>query len=335
MLTFLLAALLAPEFTVLWSDTDPHLKRNPSHPDYVTAPRIALRWNDKTSPFAAGHSVAATASQPEFDFAVEKRGTEITFTLTPKRDAYFSVAYTGAPATPLADTIPVPQECAARKFNFVLCEADLKLPRVHVATKSGHNIALVADPRECRFRLPTLADSRFGLMLHLEHGKLKPVLFAPLLGGAESKMKAGQPYRFTFRCVERNGDWKETYRYIARDIHGFRDQRDNSGPGPLTDTLHRTMAFLSGPHSMWDPQQKYYDYFTDKTGVFKPFSPLYGLSAAIVTDDEDFFRQRARPAVEFALSRRNKQARSGGSSRFRCGWVASARLVERASRPFL
>src|SRR5207253_9238981 len=76
-------------------------------------------------------------------------------------------------------------------------------------------------------------------------------------------------------------------------------------------------------HALWDPQQKYYDYFTDKTGVFKPFSPLYGLSAAIVTDDEEFFRTRARPAVEYALSRKtsvfapydnadNKQANSAG-----------------------
>jgi len=328
-----LAFATTPEFTVLWSETDPQLKRNPSHPDYVTAPRIALRWGGKSQPFAAGHRVVmkpvrgAYAPQPEFTFAAEMTqtndDTEITFTLTPRREAFFSVAFTGAPDTPLADTLPVPQECDARghkQFNFVLSEADLKLPRAHVATKTG-NIALVADPRECRFRLPTIADSRFGFMLQLENGRLKPVLFAPLLGGAESRMKAGQPYRFTLRCVVRAGDWKDTYRHIARDIHGFRDQRDNSGPGPLNGALERVMAFLAGPHAMWDPQQKYYDYFTDKTGVFKPFSPLYGLSAAIVTDDEEFFRQRARPAVEFALSRRtnvfapydntdNKQARS-------------------------
>ncbi|MBM3860780.1 MAG: hypothetical protein FJ395_14165 [Verrucomicrobia bacterium] len=326
MLTIALAALLAPEFTVIWSETDPHLKRNPSHPDYVTAPRVALRWGGKNDPFAVGHRKIVRGthdSQPEFDFAAEIRDTEITFTLTPKRDAFYSVAFTGAPDAPLKDTLPVPQECAARghkQFNFVMSEADLKLPRAHVATKAG-NVALVADPRECRFRLPTLADSRFGFMLQLENGRLKPVLFAPLLGGAESRMKAGVPYRFTFHCLERPGDWKETYRYIARDIHGFRDQRDNSGSGSLNGTLERVMRFLDGPHAMWDPQQKYYDYFTDKTGVFKPFSPLYGLSAAIVTDDEEFFRQRARPAVEFALSRRtnvfapydntdNKQARS-------------------------
>src|SRR6202000_1445824 len=116
----------------------------------------------------------------------------------------------------LAETLPVPQECAARghkQFDFVISEADLHLPRAHVATAAG-NVALVADPAECRFRLPTIADSRFGFLLATDHGRLKPVLIAPLLGGAESQMRAGEPWRFAFRCVMRAGDWKETYQHI-------------------------------------------------------------------------------------------------------------------------
>ena len=104
------------------------------------------------------------------------------------------------------------------------------------------------------------------------------------------------------------------HRHIAQDIHGLRDQRDNSGPGTLNGCLERIMDFLADRngrnYAMWSDEQKYYDYFTDQTGVFKPFSPLYGLSAAIVTDDEDFYRQRARPAVEFALSRRIQRLRA-------------------------
>ena len=272
---------------------------------------------------------AAFTLAAELHLPAGEADPELTYTLTPKRAAFFSVAFTGAPQTPLADTRPVPQECASRghrQFDFVMSEADLHLPRAHVATEAG-NVALVADPRECRFRLPTINDSRFGFLLQQESGTLKPVLLAPLLGGAESKRQAGEAWRFVFRCVVRAGDWKETYRHIAREIHDFRDQRDNSGPGSLNATLQRVIDFLAdrrgGNHALWDAQQKYYDYFTDKTGVFKPFSPLYGLSAAIVTDDEDFFRQRARPAVEYALSRRtslfapydnadNQQAKSAG-----------------------
>jgi hypothetical protein len=305
---------------------------------------------DTTRPFTVGQSGSVKpeqmteenglvrweyAPQADFSFAAElalpagDADPEFTFSLTPRRAAFFSVAFTGAPDVPLAETLPVPQEGEARghkQFGFVMSEADLHLPRAQVATAKG-NVALVADPRECRFRLPTIADSRFGLMLASEGGRLKPVLLAPLLGGPESKMRADEPWRFTFRCVVRAGDWKETYTHIARDIHGFRDQRDNSGPGSLNAALERVLDFLAdrhgGNHALWDAEQKYYDYFTDKTGVFKPFSPLYGLSAAIVTDDEDFFRRRARPAVEYALSRKtsvfapydnadHKQANSAG-----------------------
>lgn len=332
---------LSGEFTVLWSETDPHCARNQSHPGYAVAPRVAVRWRnpadakrtaDLVNPFSVGHRVVMKPARAlaeanrvrweydatgEFALAAELSlpadGGDplVSLTLTPKRAAFFSVAFTGAPDAALHETLLVPQECDARGhklFNFVMSEADLRLPRAHVATKDG-NVALVADPGECRFRLPNFRDSRFGFMLSSEGGRLKPVLLAPLLGGPESKMRAGVPWRFTFRCVLRAGDWKDTFAHIARDIHGFRDQRDNSGPGSLNDCLARVMDFLAnrrgGNRALWDGQQKYYDYFTDKTGVFKPFSPLYGLGAAIVTDDEEFFRTRARPAVEYALSRRS------------------------------
>jgi hypothetical protein len=348
---------LMPEFTVLWSETDPLCTRDASHPNHPVAPRVAVRWRNPdepldalnawpaspewrtatgltgsvraegngrvwefrdaqgkvtvritgdralftTRPFTVGHRAVMGpvrsileagrvrweyAPQPEFTLAAElalpdpEGDPALAFTLTPRRDAFFSVGFTGAPDTPLADTLPVPQECTARGhklFNFVMSEADLHLARVHVATASG-NLALVADPSECRFRLPTSADARFGLVLAHENGRLKPVLLAPLLGGPESRMRPGQPWRSTFRVVVRPGDWKDTYRHVARRLHGFRDQRDNSGPGSLNATLERVMDFLADRrgrnHAMWDAQQKYYDYFTDKTGVFKPFSPL-------------------------------------------------------------
>ena len=78
----------------------------------------------------------------------------------------------GAPETPLAETLPVPQECAARghkQFDFVMSEADLHLPRVHVATSGGERRAggrparvplPAADHRRLAFRLPAAAGAR-------------------------------------------------------------------------------------------------------------------------------------------------------------------------------
>jgi hypothetical protein len=299
--------------------------------------KVALRVGGRsrdgaTRPFAVGEKtlVRATNASVESDTvrwtsAVDEHFTldaavrlppghgdpEIAFTLEPRHSGFFSVAFTGAPSVPRKELLRVPQECAGRgaaQGDFVLSEADLKLPRVMTTTREGC-LALVADPRECRFRLPKLDDSRFGLMLRFtDSDAVQPVLLAPLLGGTESKMNAGVPWSFTFRFAARAGDWKAMHRHIAQDIHALRDQRDNSGPGTLNGCLERIMDFLADRngrnYAMWSDEQKYYDYFTDQTGVFKPFSPLYGLSAAIVMDDEDFYRRRARPAVEFALSRK-------------------------------
>ncbi len=380
--------VITPEFTVVHCEQDPRIFRNFNHPNYLLAPRPAVRWlavneptdtlnawlaspamksaigyeatvtdtkegrvwgyRDKrgkrvlhvsgrhkdgtTRPMAVAENRVLRATKAsvdgdavcwefpandDFAFSAKLRlpqgdaDPEITFAITPKRDAFYSVAFTGAPSIAREQMLRVPQECGGRSGlggDFVLSEADLKLPRVLVATREGCT-ALVADPRECRFRLPTLEDSRFGLMLAFDaRDQVKPVLLAPLFGGVESQMQANSPWRFTMRIASRAGDWTAMHRHIAQDIHGLSNRRDNSGPGSMNATLEHVMDFLADRNShnyaMWSDEQKYYDYFTDQTGVFKPFSPLYGLGAAIVTDDEDFFRRRARPAVEFALSRK-------------------------------
>jgi hypothetical protein len=294
--------------------------------------RVTGRSADGTTrPLAVGDKIVVRAAQARFQgncvqwefpdndrfrLSAELRlppadgDCSLTLELTPKREAFYSVAFTGAPSVARAAMLPAPQECAGRNLrqgDFVFSEADLKLPRAQTVTHEGC-VALVVDPAECRFRLPGLDDSRFGLMLRFAGDTAQPVVLAPLLGGAESRRKAGQTWKFALRIVVRGGDWTETHRHIAEKIHGLSDHRDNSGPGSLNGALERILDFLADRngrnYALWSDEQKYYDYFTDQTGVFKPFSPLYGLSAAIITDDEDFYRRRARPAVEFALSRK-------------------------------
>jgi hypothetical protein len=337
---------LTPQFTVMRSVSDPGYYRNFNHPDYLTAPRTAVRWSNyppkeaaskrqphlrgTSNPFLAGERTDLQAraaalrqgaicwdfdDQPAFALRAQVRlpggnaEAEISFQLIAKSPGYYSVAFTGAPEMEIGRLVAVPQECAARgyrQFNYLMSETDLKLPRIHLAD-GRINSVLVVDPKESPFRLPDASSSRFGMMLQEAGGRLRPVALSPILGGPESKMAAGQGYQFTLRYVLRPGDWKDTYRYVARQIYGFRDLRDNSGPGPLNRTLENVIDYLADRNgrnfAMWDAQQKYYDYWTDKSGVLKPFSPLFGLGAAVVTDDEDFYRRRALPAVEFALSR--------------------------------
>ncbi|MFO1447212.1 MAG: hypothetical protein U1F61_03455 [Opitutaceae bacterium] len=260
-----------------------------------------LRWS---FPWDSGFDLTAELTLPEGDADIR-----ITHRLVAKAPGWYSVAFTGAPSIEQERFVTIPQECAGRslrQFNHLVPEHYLRLPRVQLTSAEG-NSALVVDATEMPFRIPTRQDARFGLMLRRENGRLQPMAFAPILGGAESRLETGGVRSFTLHYVVRPGDWKETYSTIARRYYGFRDQRDHSGSGSLNQALENTLDFLADRNgenrALWHDEQKYYDYWTDNSGIFKPFSPLFGLSAAVVTDDEAFYWSRALPQVEFALSR--------------------------------
>ena len=282
------------------------------------------------NPFAAGrrtdllasHAVAENNairwtfdSQPDFVLCAEvtlppgEGDPLVSSRLTVKQPAFYSVAFTGMPEWPDGRLVTVPQECIERtgRCDYLMAECDLKLPRVQLWTGEWSQ-ALVVDPGTDLAPQPDAANSRFGLMLQRQNGRQKAVAFAPIMGGPGSHLPAGGAASLAVRCVFLPGDWKETYRHIARAIYRFRDLRDNSGPGSLNGTLERIVDFLSDSngknYAMWSAEQKYYDYWSDRSGIYKPFSPMFGLGVAIVTDDEPFYRSRALPAVEFALSRK-------------------------------
>ena len=248
---------------------------------------------------------------------------QIRYHFKAAQGGFYTVAFTGTPWTEAAAVLPVPQETidyGHKAWNYVMSEAHVSLPRVHLAT-AQLNSALVVDPAESPFRLvedskavwtyalAQESNSRFGLMTEERAGRLRPVVFSPIMGGCQSSMKPGDTYDFIVRYVLRPGSWEDTYKHIARDIYRFRDMRDNSGTGPLYRTIENLMDYLSerdtANYCMWHAEQKYYNYWSDQSGIFKPFSPLFCLSAAILTDDEAFYRKRARSMVEFALSRRS------------------------------
>lgn len=237
--------------------------------------------------------------------------------LTARSNGYYMTAFTGVPGVDTAEFVVSPQDALGgnnRHFNHVMCEGYLMLPRAQIASTGGWSSAIVVDPSESYFldatgaaRAPTRANSRFGVMLQRENGVVRPLAFAPLLGGAESNLTAGAQYAFTVQYVLRPGGWKEIYRHIAESVYHVNDPRDNTGTGSINRTFERLMDYLadrSGKNfAMWHAEQKYYDYFSDQPNSFKPFSPLFGLSAAIITDDEDFYWRRALPQIEFGLSR--------------------------------
>jgi len=262
-----------------------------------------IYWEFEPTP---AFSIAARLTLPE-----GAGDPQVAYTLTAMKAGYFAVAFTGSPSIEERQSLVVPQQAAAGtsgRYHHVIAEVNEKLPRVHVSD-GRRNFLLVVHPEAAPFteKLIDYTTSRFGTMIRRHNGLLQPIVFAPLMGARSSRMQAGETRGFTLLFVSRVGDWRDSYRYVAEVLYGVRDMRDNSGSGSLNATIMRVRDYLAdrngSNHAMWHAEQKYYNYWSDQAGIFKPFSPLYGLSAAIVLDDELFYRERALPAVEFALSR--------------------------------
>jgi hypothetical protein len=235
----------------------------------------------------------------------------ISYALTANRSGFYSVIFTGMPGVAEADVVPVPQPAAGWNTNqahFVMLEVNERLPRAHVSNGQQNYLAVVhPDSASWRDDMPVRETSRFGSMIRKENGVYYPAIVAPVMGTETSKLQTGQRFDFRLLFCLQEGAWHDAFRYVAGEIYTIRDMRDNSGPGPLYLAIGRVMDYLRDKNgknfAQWDSEQKYYNYWSDQSGIFKPFSPIFGLSAAVVLDDEDFYRQRALPVVEMGISR--------------------------------
>jgi hypothetical protein len=231
----------------------------------------------------------------------------LAFTLTPKRAAWFSVGYTGAPAHRLDELAEVwqPFIWQEKRFpdrSYLTPAFECSLPATLVR-KGNVTLGVVADADELPFTpLPLLDNSRFGVALRNAAGEAQPMIFAPMLGGAESKRAPGQTFAFKVRLFAGAGDITTAYETLARRLYHFRDHRRNA-IASINETLDNMIDYGMSHYSWFIEELKGCSYSTDVPGAVKNVSSLNPLNLALVTDDEEIFRKRAYPIVEFMLSR--------------------------------
>ena len=278
---------------------------------FAAAPLTRVRATAVTRDGAALRFVFA--EQPDFTLAatltLPAGDTEpvLAFTLTPRRAAWFSVGYVGAPAHRLDDLAEVWQPFIWQEKRFptqsILTPAfECSLPATFMR-KGNVTLGVVADAGELPFQpLPLLDNSRFGVALRNAAGEAQPMIFAPMLGGAESKRAPGQAFTFKIRLFAGTGDITQAYESLARRLYGFRDHRRNA-IASLNETLDNMIDYGMSRYSWFIEELKGCSYSTDVPGAVKNVSSLNPLNLALVTDDEEIFLKRAYPIVEFMLSR--------------------------------
>jgi hypothetical protein len=156
---------------------------------------------------------------------------------------------------------------------------------------------------EIPYRFAKWTNSRFGLVLRNQQGKAQPMVWAPIPGSQESLMQPGQRYSFSTRYILHGGDWYAGLNYILRDLFQYRNERRNNAV-TLNQTLDNMIRFaMNDVYAGWVDSLKGFDYVQDAIGTVKIVSPLHQLSVALVTGNEEIYRRRALPTMEYAMSR--------------------------------
>lgn len=279
-----------------------------AHPRTRLRPTLVRRDGDRLRwefPTQAGYRFAA-----ELDLPADGSEPRIRFSLHALTAAQFSVGYVGAPALASDQTAWIwqPLIWQGHRFpNASYLTREFQCP-IPFAMMGLGNVAVGvgADAAEMPFRMPTAADSRFGITIRNASGEAQPILFAPVLGGVESKLAAGQDYSFCLRLLARQGRWFDGYKHLAETLYQFGDARENATCSLNTTIENLTEFFLNDRFCYWYPDQKAWGYQNDAgPGTGRQQSAADPLALALVLDRSDVLERRARPTLEFLLSRRN------------------------------
>ena len=257
---------------------------------------IQLHFDDHTN-FGLQASIELGGRYPQLDY-----------TLTPKAEGFYSVGFVGSPSFTVeqAEEIWQPliwQENSFPDKSYLTLAYRAPLPTTMVRA-NGFNYGLLAHPKEFPFNpLPVADNSRFGVVLRNPQGKAQPMLFAPVLGGMESKMYPGDLYSFSSYLIAEPGDAiTDAYETLAREVYGFKDYRHNE-IASLNTTFENIVDYSLTEYAWFEKELKGSAYSTDVPGAVKNVTSLNALELALVTDNKTMFEDRAYPTLEFMLSR--------------------------------
>lgn len=231
----------------------------------------------------------------------------LQFRFTPAADGFYSVVYMGAESFDAVklDALWQPMIWQRKIFPsqpFVSLAFMCSMPACLVETR-GKSMGVAAHPGEFSYQpLPSRYNSRFGVLLHDAQDNARPMLVAPVLGHEGSEMKAGESFPFRIGLIVEPETVDKTYEVVARNLYDFHDYRRNDIT-TLNNTIDNLIDYTLSEYGSFLDSLKGYSYSTDVPGSVKNVSSLNPLSVALIADDEEVYRRRAYPIMEYMLSR--------------------------------
>ena len=282
--------------------------------DYLVAaqPRTTLRASSAV--MQDGKLLWKFPDQPAYsltaDVVLPADGGEpvLTFHFQAAKNGQFSVGYVGAPAVAPTDFqwIWQPLIWQDKRFpnqSYLTKEFECPIPFVMMGS-GGNAIGVGVDAKEMPYRMPTIDNSRFGVLVRNAAGQAQPQVFAPILAGPESQITSGKSYDFALRLFVAKGAWFDGYKHLAQTLYHFGDIREN-GLCSLNTTIDNMVDYmLNDTFSCWYPKYKTYSYQNDGgPEACAQRSAADVEEIARVCDSSDYFKRRALPTLEYMLSR--------------------------------
>ncbi|TDD26813.1 hypothetical protein E1218_12200 [Kribbella turkmenica] len=256
-------------------------------------------------------------------WSVEDVNPEAAWTLTAQRADHFVVGYQSTDITTPAGVDEV--LCGTRQHARVIYGSEslgameLMTPACLTERKiGGQPVTLgVYTPAEAM----TFAHERelgpdgqpFGMSLRNEQAGVQPVVYAPQVGRL-SALAAGEERQFSFGVYARTGSVYDAYVDLARNEYDYTDYRRNVYDTSLTETTHNLIdlvmqeppkddseTFQPSASGWWNRAKGFVDTENDRA-VRTAVSGVL-LSASQLTGDQELYDKRARPMVEYQLSR--------------------------------
>ncbi len=175
-------------------------------------------------------------------------------------------------------------------------------------------VSVCAEPADLPFVWPDATNAVCGFALLNSRGRVQPTFFSPVLGSPHSRLAAGETRLVNWRVTTRPAEWKDSLEALLTHVMALRDYREPVSASLTEAALNMAALMLDDEHAGWSPELRgFYDIESATMG--KQAAPLALLSAATLTRSETFWSSRARPTLEFLLSRRRSDILQSGVTR--------------------
>ncbi len=250
--------------------------------------------------------------QAIWELAPGDRSAKVELKFTATQAAQYSLGYFMPNRKPIeqVDELLMPMLVQRKRFpaeNYTQLQAAAPTPlSLMQTTDAGHTFSwgVSGDPSQVPFEFPVPIKSHYGLHIKNEQGHVQPSIYGPLPGTERAKFEAGETASFTFRVFVQIADWYGAYRDIADHVFGWHDYRKN-GEVSMTQSVYNMIdLYMDDEFGGWWERAKANYQIESKNGSTQS-SPLTIASLYRLTGNEELYKKRTIPTLEYILSRDN------------------------------